>query len=58
MNRLGPTNGRRHRLIPVVDFEAAQDAEPIATGLEPRAALTGARSGGRHRQTRSKGART
>jgi uncharacterized ferredoxin-like protein len=46
------------RPIPVVDFEAAQDAEPFATGLEPRAAPTGARSGGRHRQTRSKGART
>jgi len=43
------------RQIPAIDFEAASDAEPAAPGLEPRAAPTGARTGGRHRQARTKG---
>lgn len=42
------------RQIPAVDFDAADDAEPSAPGLEPRAAATGRRSGGRHRQIRTK----
>jgi hypothetical protein len=46
------------RSIAVVDFDTAPDGEPSAPGLEPRAAAKGARSGGRHRQTRTKGAPT
>jgi uncharacterized ferredoxin-like protein len=42
------------RPIPAIDFDAADDVEPAAPGLEPRAAATGVRSGGRHRQARTK----
>jgi len=43
------------RRIPEVDFDAASDAEPPAPRLGPRAAATGGRIGGRHRQARTKG---
>jgi uncharacterized ferredoxin-like protein len=42
------------RQIPAVDFDATPAGEASAPGLEPRATATGARSGGRHRQTRTK----
>ena len=42
------------RSMPDVDFDAVPDGEPPPPGLEPRAAGTGTRAGGRHRQARTK----
>ena len=41
------------RTMPEVDFDAVPEGEPPPPGLEPRAAPTGTRTGGRHRQARS-----
>ena len=41
------------RTMPAVEFDDVPDGEPAAPGLEPRAAATGERPGGRHRQARS-----